>query len=90
MCRFSSKILNKMDYLINKYKGNIDLKKATCECCGKEYETNINRLRCSKSCSNIMKHRRNKNNAVFRVKYDKETMVRTTIDIFGFVKRAVY
>jgi hypothetical protein len=79
-----------MNYLINKYKGNIDLKKSKCECCGKEYETNINRLRCSKSCSNIMKHRRNKDNRVFCVNYDKEKMVRTSCDIFGFVKRAVY
>lgn len=79
-----------MDYLINKYKGNVDLKKSTCECCGKEYETNINRTRCSKKCAYIMKKRRYKSNALFRVKYDKETMVRTTVDIFGFVKRAVY
>jgi len=45
---------------------------------------------CSKNCSNIMKHRRHKSNAMFRVKHDKETMVKTTVDIFGFVKRAVY
>ena len=76
-------------YLINNYKGNIDLKKSHCECCGFEYVTNINRTRCSKSCSNIMKHRRNKVNAVLRVKYEKETMDMTVVDIFGFVKSAV-
>jgi len=37
-----------------------------------------------------MKKRRYKSNAVFRVKYDKETMVRTSVDIFGYVRRAVY
>jgi hypothetical protein len=37
-----------------------------------------------------MKYRRNKSNAVFCVKYEKETMLRTTFDIFGFVKHAVY
>ena len=79
-----------MDYLINKYKGNIDIKKSTCECCGNEYETNINRTRCSKKCANTMKNRRYKSNALFSVKYDKETMVRTTVDIFGYVRRAVY
>jgi len=90
MCRFSSQILIKMSYLINEYKGNIDLKKLNCECCGKEYETNINRTRCSKKCADTMKKRRYKSNALFRVKYDKETMVRTTVDIFGFVRRAIY
>lgn len=79
-----------MDYLINKYKGNIDLKKSICECCGNEYETNINRTRCSMKCAKIMKHRRHKSNSLFHVKHKKETMVRTTVDIFGFVKRAVY
>ena len=79
-----------MDYLINKYKGNIDLKKATCKCCGVDYETNINRTRCSKKCADTMKKRRYKDNSLFRVKYEKETMIRTTVDIFGFVKRAVY
>jgi hypothetical protein len=36
-----------------------------------------------------MKHRRNKVNAVLRVKYEKETMDMTVVDIFGFVKSAV-
>jgi len=79
-----------MDYLLNQYKGNIDLKMSICECCGKEYETNINRTRCSKKCAVTMKNRRYKSNAMFRVKYDKETMVRTSVDIFGYVRRAVY
>ena len=77
-------------YLINNFKGDIDLKKSHCECCGFEYETNINRTRCSKSCSNIMKHSRNKANAVIRVKYEKETMAMTVVDIFGFAKRAIF
>jgi len=79
-----------MKYLINKYKGNIDFKKSKCECCGVEYETNINRTRCSKKCAKTMKIKRYKDNILFRVKYDKEMMVRTSVDIFGFVKRAVY
>ena len=37
-----------------------------------------------------MKNRRYKSNTVFRGKYDKETMVRTTVDVFGYVRRAVY
>ena len=78
------------NYLINSYKGNIDLKKSNCECCGIEYETNINRTRCSKKCSSIMKNRRYKSNSIFRVKYDKEIMVRTNVNIFGFVSRSVF
>lgn len=78
-----------MDYLIQKY-GNTLPKKAMCECCGKEFETNINRLRCSKSCANIMKHRRKKDNHSFSVKYEKETTVKTTVDVFGFINRAIY
>ena len=77
-----------MDYLISKY-GTLP-KKAMCECCGKEFETNLNRVRCSKSCANIMKHRRNKSNACIRVKYEKETTVKTTVGIFGFIKRAIF
>ena len=77
-------------YLINKYKGNTDLKKSKCECCGTEYETNINRTRCSKKCAVKMKKTRHKANAPFRIKYGKETMVRTTFDCFGFVNRAIY
>jgi hypothetical protein len=79
-----------MNYIINKYKGNIDLKKSKCECCGIEYETNINRTRCSKKCADTMKKRRYKSNSLSRVKYNKETMVRTIVDVFGFAKRAVY
>ena len=37
-----------------------------------------------------MKIKRYKDNSLFRVKYDKEIIVRTSVDIFGFVKRAVY
>ena len=55
-----------MDYLINKHKGNIDLKDAKCECCTTIYKTNINRTRCSLKCSKIMKFRRAKDNAVFK------------------------
>jgi len=55
-----------MDYLINKYKGRIDLKKAICECCSVVYETNINRTRCSKGCATIMKNRRHRTNKVIQ------------------------
>ena len=79
-----------MDYLINEYKGNADLKKSNCECCDKQYETNINRTRCSKKCANTMKKRRYKSNTPYRVKYKKETMVRTTVGIFGYIKRTIY
>ncbi len=55
-----------MDYLINKHKSDIDLKEMECECCGAIYITNINRTRCSKKCSKIMKFRRAKENAVYK------------------------
>jgi len=79
-----------MDYLINEYKGNLGLIKSNCECCGVEYTTNINRSRCSEKCAKIMKHKRNKSNKLFRAKYQKETKVRTLIDIFGFISKSVY
>jgi hypothetical protein len=79
-----------MSYLINEYKGNSDLKKSDCDCCGTEYTTNINRKRCSEKCSKIMKHKRHKVNRLFKVKHDKEVVVRTFTNIFGFVRRSTY
>ena len=79
-----------MDYLINKHKGNVDLKDAKCECCSATYKTNINRTRCSKKCSKIMKFRRAKVNAITNVKIRKETMNHINKDVFGFISSAVY
>ena len=79
-----------MDYLINKHKGNADLKDAKCECCGTIYKTNINRSRCSKKCSKIMKFRRLKVNAITKVKRQKETMSHINKDCFGFISSALY
>jgi len=53
-------------YLVNLYKKGKN-KTITCQCCGKDYETNINRLRCSEKCSKIMKFRRQKENKKLRL-----------------------
>jgi len=79
-----------MDYLINKHKSNIYLKNSKCECCGTIYKTNINRSRCSKKCSKIMKFRRLKVNAITKVKRQKENMNHIKKDCFGFISSAVY
>lgn len=79
-----------MDYLINKYKGDADLKVAKCECCSNTYKTNINRTRCSKKCAKIMKFRRAKVNAITNVKKQKETLNHINKDVFGFISSAVY
>lgn len=79
-----------MNYLLSKYRPTNDLKKSVCECCGKVYKTNINRTRCSMKCAKAMKNLRYKSNALFRVKYDKEMLVKTTVDVFGFVRRTFY
>ncbi len=79
-----------MNYLINKYRNDVFLKTKKCECCGKSYETNINRSRCSKKCANKMKNERRKVNKLINVKHKKETMNRIHTDIFGFVSSSVY
>lgn len=79
-----------MDYLINKYKNDVFLKTKECECCGKTYETNINRTRCSRKCANKMKNERKKVNRLTKVKYKKETMNHIKKDVFGFVSSSVY
>lgn len=63
---YKAGLLNIDEYLIDVKIGTDNLQINICECCGKEFETNLNRIRCSKKCARKMKNKRHKHNAVAR------------------------